>query len=71
MTAPASNITADKNAFFGADLAAADRDIFDRIGLERHPLSKRSKDMGSAAVFIALLIAGGIWVAALVQRFAP
>ncbi|HWU16014.1 MAG TPA: serine hydroxymethyltransferase [Caulobacter sp.] len=34
MTAPASNITADKSAFFGADLAAADRDIFDRIGLE-------------------------------------
>ena len=34
MTAPAHNITADKNAFFGADLAAIDRDIFDRIGLE-------------------------------------
>ncbi len=34
MTAPANNITADKGAFFGADLAAADRDIFDRIGLE-------------------------------------
>ncbi|MGR4866249.1 serine hydroxymethyltransferase [Caulobacter sp. LARHSG274] len=34
MTAPAANITADKTAFFGADLAAADRDIFDRIGLE-------------------------------------
>jgi glycine hydroxymethyltransferase len=34
MTAPANNITADKSAFFGADLAAADRDIFDRIGLE-------------------------------------
>jgi diacylglycerol kinase (ATP) len=42
----------------------------DRIGLERHPLSKRSKDMGSAAVLLALLIAGGIWIAALVQRFA-
>jgi glycine hydroxymethyltransferase len=34
MTAPANTITADKSAFFGADLAAADRDIFDRIGLE-------------------------------------
>jgi diacylglycerol kinase (ATP) len=42
----------------------------DRIGLERHPLSKRAKDMGSAAVLLALLVAGGIWVAALVQRFA-
>ena len=43
----------------------------DRIGLERHPLSKRAKDMGSAAVLLALLVAGGIWLAALVQRFAP
>jgi diacylglycerol kinase (ATP) len=42
----------------------------DRIGLERHPLSKRAKDMGSAAVLLALLLAIGIWVAALVQRFA-
>src|SRR6478672_1029316 len=41
----------------------------DRIGLERHPLSKRAKDMGSAAVLLALLVAVGIWVAALVQRF--
>jgi len=37
----------------------------DRIGLERHPLSKRAKDMGSAAVFLSLLLAGGIWLAAL------
>lgn len=42
----------------------------DRIGLERHPLSKRAKDMGSAAVLLALLVAGGTWLAALVQRFA-
>jgi diacylglycerol kinase (ATP) len=42
----------------------------DRIGLERHPLSKRAKDMGSAAVLLALLVAGGTWIAALVQRFA-
>jgi diacylglycerol kinase (ATP) len=40
----------------------------DRIGLERHPLSKQAKDMGSAAVLLALLVAGGIWIAALVQR---
>jgi len=37
----------------------------DRIGLERHPLSKRAKDMGSAAVFLAVLLAGGIWAAGL------
>jgi diacylglycerol kinase (ATP) len=41
----------------------------DRIGLERHPLSKRAKDMGSAAVLLALLLAGGIWCAALYQHF--
>ena len=37
----------------------------DRIGLERHILSKRAKDMGSAAVFLSLVLAGGIWAAAL------
>ena len=37
----------------------------DRIGPERHPLSKRAKDMGSAAVFLSLFIAGGIWATAL------
>lgn len=41
----------------------------DRIGFERHELSKRAKDMGSAAVLLALLLAGGIWCAALYQRF--
>lgn len=43
----------------------------DRIGLERHELSKRAKDMGSAAVLLALLLAMGIWAAALVTKFAP
>jgi diacylglycerol kinase (ATP) len=42
----------------------------DRIGLERHPLSKRAKDMGSAAVFLSLLLAGGIWAAGLWHLFA-
>lgn len=41
----------------------------DRISPEWHPLSKRAKDMGSAAVLLSLLLAGGIWLAALVQRF--
>ena len=40
----------------------------DRIGPEWHALSKRAKDMGSAAVLLALLLAGGIWAAALWQR---
>jgi diacylglycerol kinase (ATP) len=41
----------------------------DRIGPEWHELSKRAKDMGSAAVLLALLLCGGIWAAALLQRF--
>lgn len=41
----------------------------DRIGPEWHDLSKRAKDMGSAAVMLSLLMAGGIWLAALYHRF--
>lgn len=42
----------------------------DRIGPEWHDLSKRAKDMGSAAVLLALLLCIGVWAAALWQRFA-
>jgi diacylglycerol kinase (ATP) len=41
----------------------------DRIGPEWHVLSKRAKDMGSAAVLLSLVLSGGIWLAALHQRF--
>ncbi|MDO5086073.1 MAG: diacylglycerol kinase [Comamonadaceae bacterium] len=41
----------------------------DRFGPERHPLAKRAKDLGSAAVLLALLLAGGIWAAALYHRW--
>jgi len=41
----------------------------DRIGPEWHDLSKRAKDMGSAAVFLSLVLCAGIWIAALHQRF--
>jgi diacylglycerol kinase (ATP) len=41
----------------------------DRIGPEWHDLSKRAKDMGSAAVLLSLILAAGIWAAALYQRF--
>lgn len=34
----------------------------DRIGLDRHPLSGRAKDLGSAAVFVALLLTGMVWL---------
>ena len=41
----------------------------DRVGPEWHALSKRAKDMGSAAVLLSALLCSGIWLAALYQRF--
>lgn len=35
--------------------------VVDRISLEIHPLSKRAKDMGSAAQAIALLMVSAVW----------
>ena len=37
----------------------------DRISFELHPLSKRAKDMGSAAVMLALLILAIVWASIL------
>lgn len=37
----------------------------DRIGPEWHDLSKRAKDMGSAAVLLSLVLCLGIWLAAI------
>jgi diacylglycerol kinase (ATP) len=33
----------------------------DRISFDRHSLSKRAKDIGSAAVFVSLLLMGLVW----------
>ena len=41
----------------------------DRIGPEWHELSKKAKDMGSAAVLLALCLCGAVWAAALYHRF--
>ncbi len=41
----------------------------DRVSFEIHDLSKRAKDLASAAVFLSLLLCGGIWAAALWQRW--
>lgn len=41
----------------------------DRIGPEWHDLSKRAKDMGSAAVLLSLLLCAGTWTLAAVHRF--
>lgn len=43
--------------------------VVDRVSLERHPLSKRAKDLGSAAVAVALLIAALTWGTILFTRF--
>lgn len=40
----------------------------DRIGLEWHPLSRRAKDVGSAAVLLSLLLCAGIWAGAIAAR---
>ena len=40
----------------------------DRVGPEWHALSKKAKDMGSAAVLLSLLVSGGIWAAAICTR---
>ena len=36
--------------------------VVDRISLERHPLAKNAKDMGSAAQFVALSIIAITWI---------
>jgi diacylglycerol kinase (ATP) len=42
----------------------------DRISAEWHELSGRAKDLGSAAVFLSLLLTAGIWLAAIASRLA-
>ena len=43
--------------------------IVDRVSLERHPLSKNAKDMGSAAVMLAIILAVACWGVVLFNRF--
>nr|CBA29174.1 Diacylglycerol kinase [Curvibacter putative symbiont of Hydra magnipapillata] len=51
-------------------LNTAVESVVDRVGPEWHQLSKRAKDIGSAAVLLSLLLCAVIWCAALWQRFA-
>jgi len=44
--------------------------VVDRVSFELHDLSKRAKDLASAAVFLSLMLCGGVWLAALWHRFA-
>ena len=43
--------------------------VVDRIGSEYHELSGRAKDMGSAAVLIAIIVAVATWVILLWSHF--
>ncbi len=43
--------------------------VVDRVSLERHPLSKNAKDLGSAAVFFALALVVLTWGTVLYQHY--
>jgi diacylglycerol kinase (ATP) len=43
----------------------------DRQSFEINPLAKRAKDLGSAAVLLALILAGGVWISILWATFVP
>ncbi len=42
--------------------------VVDRVGIEHHELSGRAKDIGSAAVFIALVNVAAVWGLLLGER---
>ena len=41
----------------------------DRVGPQWHDLSKRCKDLGSAAVLLSIVLCMSIWLSALMMRF--
>ena len=49
-------------------LNSAIENAIDRIGEEQHELSGRAKDIGSAAVFVALLLCACVWLLVLLPR---
>ena len=44
--------------------------VVDRIGPERHELSRIAKDLGSLSVLLASVLAGLVWLAVLLERLA-
>ena len=50
-------------------LNSAMENIVDRIGEERHILSGRAKDMGSAAVMFCLILIAVVWLSMAWSRF--
>ena len=43
--------------------------VVDRVSFDWHDLSKRAKDIASAAVLLSLLLCAGIWLTVIAQRF--
>ena len=43
--------------------------VVDRVSPDLHPLSKRAKDIGSAAVMLSLITCGALWCTVLWQRW--
>ncbi len=50
-------------------LNSAVESVVDRVGTDHHRLSGRAKDLGSAAVFISLMLTVAIWALIGWQRF--
>lgn len=45
--------------------------VVDRVSSERHELAARAKDMGSAAVFVSLVLVVCTWLSVAWERFGP
>jgi diacylglycerol kinase (ATP) len=43
--------------------------VVDRVSFDWHALSMRAKDLGSAAVLLALLLCAGVWGAVVFERW--
>ncbi|MBK9445335.1 MAG: diacylglycerol kinase [Betaproteobacteria bacterium] len=43
--------------------------VVDRVSAERHELSKRAKDIGSAAVLVTLMLAAAVWALILIPHY--
>ncbi len=41
----------------------------DRVGMEKHELSGRAKDLGSASVFLSICVAAIVWLLVVWDRF--
>jgi diacylglycerol kinase (ATP) len=50
-------------------LNSAIESVVDRVGMEKHELSGRAKDIGSASVFLSICTTFIIWVLILWERF--